>query len=141
MTLPERILRKLESINKDRCRAIVKCVEAVTGEGDHAFKPVELVEVTPGKVLIVVGPSSSLAQIPWLRLVEITPARHLLTIPSGTPIEALELALHDLLDSLAPHQAGERALLTELRNIIGHQRRGKKVSKAELLFIDVPSKA
>ena len=55
--------------------------------------------MAPGKSLIVVGPSKALRSIPWLRLIEITPARFLLTIPSGTSIEALEVALRDLVTS------------------------------------------
>ena len=56
VTLPERVLKTLEAVNPDRALAIVKCVDAVAGKGEHAAKPVELVEVLPGKALIVVGP-------------------------------------------------------------------------------------
>ena len=93
VTLPDRILQKLHSVNPNRCRAIVKCVEAVTGEGNRPLKPVELVEVAPGKALIVVRPNRSLAKIEWLRLVEVAPARYLLVLPSGTGVEALEVAI------------------------------------------------
>lgn len=137
VTLPDRILQKLEAVNHDRSRSIVKCVEAVTGEGDRPLKPVELIEVSPGKALIVVRPSKSLAQIKWLRLVEISPARYLLVLPTGTQVEVLEVAIHDLLDDLGP-DSDERNLLMELQNIIGHQRRQRSISKAELLFVDVP---
>ena len=137
VTLPERILQKLEAVNHDRSRAIVKCVEAVAGEGDRPFKPVELIEVAPGKALIVVRPSKSLTQIKWLRLVEIAPARYLLVLPSGTQVEVLEVAIHDLLDDLDP-SSDERDLLAELQKIIGYQRRRRSISRAELLFVDVP---
>ena len=139
VTLPERILRKLQSVNRDRSRAIVKCAEAVTGEGEHPLKPVELVEVAPGKALIVVGPSRSLAQIEWLRLVEIAPARYLLVLPSGTPVEVLEVAISDLLENLG-QDGGERVLLAGLQDILTLQRRGRTITKAELVFVDVPSK-
>ena len=138
VTLPDRILHKLQSVNPDRCRAIVTCVEAVTGEGDRPLKPIELIEVAPGKALIVVGPSRSLMQIEWLRLVVIAPARYLLVLPSGTPIELLEVTIHDLLKNLAQND-DERVLLTELLDIIGRQRREQTISKAELLFVHVPS--
>jgi hypothetical protein len=137
VTLPERILQKLEVVNRDRSRAIVKCVEAVAGEGDRPLKSVELIEVAPGKALIVMRPSKSLSQIKWLRLVEIAPARYLLALPSGTHVEVLEVAIHDLLDDLDPG-SDERTLLTELQKIIGYQRRRRSLSKAELLFVDIP---
>ena len=139
VTLPERVLLNLQSVSPDRSRAIVKCVEAVTGIGDRPLKPVELVEVAPGKALIVVRPSRSLTQIAWLRLVEIAPTRYLLVLPTGTPVEALEVAINDLLGNLDPDDE-DAALLTELRNVIGYQRRGQTISKAELLFVDVPGK-
>jgi hypothetical protein len=140
VTLPDRVLGKLQSIHPDRARAIVKCVEAVTGNGEHASKAVELVEVMPGKALIVVGPSRSLAQIQWLRLVEIAPARYLLVLPSGTPVESLEVATQDILDNLGPDEGEERQILSELRALLSDQRRLKTVSKAELVFIDVPGR-
>ena len=84
------------------------------------------------------GPSSSLRQIEWLRLVEITPLRYLLVLPSGTAVEVLEVTIQDLLLNLEP-DSRERVLLTELLNIIGHQRRRKSISKAELLFVDIPT--
>ena len=138
VTLPERILRDLQSINNDRSRAIVKCVETVMAKGDRPYKPVELIELTPGKALILVGPSSSLRQIEWLRLVEIVPLRYLLVLPSGTAVEVLEVTIQDLLAHMDPN-SNESILLRELRDLIGHQRRGRSLSKAELLFVDIPS--
>lgn len=137
VTLPERILQDLHAINHDRSRAIVKCVETVMANGDRPFKPVELIELTPGKALIVVGPSSSLQQIEWLRLVEIAPLRYLLVLPSGTAIEVLEVAIQDLLRDLDP-DSSESVLLKELMDLIGQQRRGRSITKAELLFVDIP---
>jgi hypothetical protein len=138
VTLPERILRNLQSINPDRSRAIVKCVETAMEKGDPPpFKPVELIKVTPGKALILVGPNSSLRQIEWLRLVEIAPLRYLLVLPSGTAVEILEVTIQDLLRNFEL-DSSESVLLTELLGIIGHQRRSKSISKAELLFIDIP---
>jgi hypothetical protein len=137
VTLPERVLRALESVNSDRARAIVKCVEAVVGRGEHAAKPVELVEVMPGKALIVIGPCKSLSKISWLRLVEIAPARYLLVFPSGKSAESLELEIMDLLENLDDPDNVERALMDELRKLISHHRRGQRVSKQELVFVDI----
>jgi len=137
VTLPERVLQSLESVNPDRARAIVKCVEAVVGRGDNAAKPVELVEVLPGKALIVIGPCKALSTISWLRLVEIAPARYLLVFPSGQSVESLELEMLDLLENCDDPGETERALISELRILMGQHRRSKKVSKAELVFVDI----
>ncbi len=138
MTLPERILQRLAELDPDRARAVVKVTEAVVGTDKRRFKPVELVEMAPGKSLIVVGPSKALRQIPWLKLIEIARARYLLTIPSGTPIEALEVALRDLFRSpYLQKNERENTVLVELLNLIGHQRRSHQLSKAEILIINM----
>jgi hypothetical protein len=135
MTLPERILDLLAEIDPDRTRAVVKVTEAVAGLDEKRFKPVELVEMAPGKSLIVVGPCQTLQHIPWLKLIEIAPARYLLTIPSGTPIEVLEVALRDLSRNPDKNER-ESAILEELVNLIGDQRRTQRLSKTEILIID-----
>jgi hypothetical protein len=140
VTLPDRILLKLNTVNPDRAKAIVKCVEAVIGESDQPLKRVEMIEVLPGKALIVVGPCRSLARIDWLRLVEIAPARYLLVLPSGMPVENLELEILDLLHNLDSRDTAEYTLLKELCSVISHQRRQKTVSKAELVFVDIDTK-
>jgi hypothetical protein len=97
---------------------------------------VELVEVAPGKALIMVAPSLLLRRIPWLRLAEIAPARYLLVLPSGTAVEQLEVALADLVEDL-PDDGGERSMIEELRSLLGKQRRRRSVTKAELVFVDI----
>lgn len=137
MTLPVRILDQLAEIDPDRTRAVVKVTTAVMGTDKKRFKPVELVEMAPGESLIVVGPNKALKQVPWLKLIEMAPARFLLTIPTGTPIEVLEVALRDLYNDPALKNKGrECAILLELLNLIGHQRRSRRMSKAEILIID-----
>jgi hypothetical protein len=137
MTLPKRILDQLAQIDPDRARAVVKVTETVFGSAPGHFKPVELVEMAPGESLIVVGPSNALEKIPWLKLIEISHTRFLLSIPPGTPIEALEIALWDLLQnpdfSADEH---ENFVLRELVNLIGHQRRILHLSKGEILIIN-----
>lgn len=137
VTLPDRILSALRAVSPDRAVAITKCVEAVLGEGERARKSVELMEILPGKALIVIGPCKSLSKIAWLKLVEITPARYLLVLPSGKPIESLELEVQDLLEHHLEEVGDDRGLLEELRRLISHRRRNQKVAKAELVFVDV----
>ena len=128
---------QLAAINKDRAQAIVKITDAVAGGGRRRHLPVELVEMSPGKSLIVVGPSQVLKNVPMLKLIEIAPARYLLTIPPGTAVESLEIVLHDMLnDPSVRHDEREHTILHELITMIGHQRRTKRMSKAEILIIN-----
>jgi hypothetical protein len=138
MTLPERILDQLAEIDPDRSCAVVKVTEAVLGIGQKHFKPVDLVEVAPGKFLIVVGPSKALRNIYWIKLIEIAPTRYLVTFPSGTPIEALEVAMRDLFHNPKfLKNEREKAVLNKLLNLIGQHRHSKHLSKSEILIIDV----
>lgn len=136
VTLPERTLRQLALVDEDRAKAIVKVTDLAVEGRDPSTQGVRLVELTGGKSLIVVGRSRSLERIPWLRLVEIAPARFLLAIPSGTATESLEVALLDVLDGLPDEEREERALLERLRDLMRHGRQRDGVSKAELLLID-----
>jgi hypothetical protein len=136
VTLPESTLARLAAINPDRAQAIVKAVGTKAPlDGKHQ-KQVELVEVAPGVGIILVGPSRYLKRINWLRLVEIAPMRYLLTIPAGTPVDSLELAVVDLLEKLEPLDEWERSILEQLRDLMRTLRLGDKVYKGELLFID-----
>lgn len=137
VTLPERTLRQLHRINEDRALAIAKVVDIVAGSATNPMRPVEVLQVSKGKAIIIVGPSNALRKITWLHMVEIAPTRYLLSIPSGTPIESLEVAIMDLLENLPPEEVEEGVLLEELRKCISHQRRGKTMIKEELLFIAV----
>jgi hypothetical protein len=93
--------------------------------------------MAPGKSLIVVGPSKALRKIPWLKMIEIARARYLLTIPTGTAIEALEVALRDLFHNPEwQKKEHENIILHELLDLIGHQRRAQRLSKAEILVVD-----
>ena len=132
MTLPERILTSLSEIDQDRARAIVKAVEAVT----HSRKNVEMVEVAKGVGIILVGPSRALKSIPWLQLTEVAPTRFLLSIPSGTSVDSLELAISDVLAGLPAREEAERETLRELQTIMKSLRLTKAIWKGEILFID-----
>jgi hypothetical protein len=137
VTLPDRILQGLASINDDRAQAIVKVVELALGMRPEAKKAVEVVQVVPGFGLIVVGPCDALRRVHWLRMVEISPARYLLVLPSGYVVEMLEVAILDLLDQPDVKDQRERMMLESLLKLLTRMRRGAKVSKAELLFISM----
>ncbi len=135
MTLPDRTLGRLAAIDSDRAAAIVKLVEATEPSSLDAPQGVDVVEVAPGAAVILVGPSRTLREIPWLRLAEVSPRRFLLTVVPGTPVESIEVALFDLLERLAPEEADERAVLEELRRLISASRRERHITKFEMLYV------
>lgn len=132
VTLPERTLNVLSSVDADRARAIVKLADRVEGSnGDH--KGVELVPIASDAAVLVIGRSQSLTKIPWLRQIEIAPARHLISIEPGTPIDSLEVALADLLDH--DDEMHDRPIVAELLAHVRRQRRDQSISKEEILVI------
>ena len=139
VTLPESALARLAAIDPDRARAIVKATNAAVPDGNKNRAPVELVEIMPGLGIIIVGPSRYLREIKWLRLIELAPSRFLLTIPTGTPVDSLELAVDDLLRNLKPNEEWERSVLGALRDLMRGLRQARKFIKAELLFVDMSS--
>lgn len=139
VTLPEATLARLASIDPDRARAIVKVTDSVMPFNAGLREQVQLVEVAPGLGIIIVGPSRLLQKIKWLRLVEVAPMRFLLTIPSGTSIDSIEVAIMDLLDDVESYDDWEHSLLTALKDLVQRLRRRGRLSKAEMLFIDTRS--
>jgi hypothetical protein len=141
VTLPERTLAGLAAVDADRAGAIVKLVDATLAVPGKERKLVDVVEVAPGAGIILVAPSRSLRQIPWLKLAEVTPGRQLLTVAPGTAVEALEVALLDLLEDLPASDDYERRILDELRQLIGDRRRQQNITKFEMLYVRSPRRA
>ena len=117
VTLPERTLTLLDAVHRDRARAIVRVTDALAADTPESWL-VDVVEVLPGLGIILVGPSRLLPNISWLRLIELTPTRYLLSIPSGTPVESLEVALQDLLEASTPDDVRERTILERLGGLV-----------------------
>ena len=134
LTLPERTLTRLAAVDADRATAIVKLVDSLL-PASNGQRLVDVVEVAPGAAIILVAPSRYLRRIPWLRLAELSPGRHLVTILPGTPIDSLEVAILDLLESLPASEDYERKILDELRRLIGAGRREQKITKYEMLYV------
>lgn len=135
LTLPERILRILERINPDRAKAIAKAAE-MAEERQPGKKGIEIVDIEPGAGIIIVGPSKILRKIPGIKLIEVGPSRYLISIPIGLPFETIEVALMDEIEDLPAEDSYERGLLTELKTHFNKLRRFKKLSKAEIIFVD-----
>ena len=136
LTLPERTLNLLETIDKDRAKAIVKAVDVVTKHNSKE-ELVELINVGENTGMIVIAPCHSLQNLDWIKLIQITPSRILISIPSGASTDSIEVGLQDLLDTLPPKEEREKAILSQLLDLIRHVRRKKKISKSEMLFVDL----
>lgn len=135
ITLPKSTLKDLAAIHGDRAQAIVRATRAAMGGIPGRAKPVEVVEMIPGSGLIVVGPCASLSRIPWLNMIEIASTRYLLTVPSGTAVEVLEVAIRDAIEQLPAAEQRERTMLETLKDLLVGVRRTSTVTKAELLIV------
>jgi len=135
LTLPVRILEELAKIGPDRARGIVTAVDRMKKRKARIHQHLEVVEMAPGVSVLILPPTRFLAQIPWLKLIEVAPRRFVLTIDPGTPIERIEVALTDLLETRDRMGLAEANLLDELKTRIGDLRRKGWVSKAEILVV------
>ena len=135
MTLPLRVLDLLAAVDNDRATAVEKLASAfLTPKGNPSFKPIDFLKLPNGKKLILVADSPALRSIPWLDLVEVAPARHLICLHHGVPVEKLEVTLHDMIDARAPANP-ERIFLSELLTYLRIPRRTQSIDRGELLFI------
>ncbi len=135
MTLPDRILSRLAEIDGDRAKAVVRAVDAVLGP-PGAAGPVGELPVSPDESLLTVVRCPPLDSLPWLSTVEIAPGRRLLSLHDGIPVEKLEVALQDLLDS--PGGGVSDADRRTLRTLLEHirtPRRNQAVRAAQILVI------
>ena len=135
VTLPERTLRLLESLDRDRARGIVRAVDMALPDHVPPQHLVEVATVAPGVGMLVVPPCKSLRKLKFVRMVEVAPSRFLLVVPTGMALSEVEVALTDLLDDVPASEARERAILSELHGLFRRLRRGDQMTKAEMLFV------
>ncbi|MBM4153825.1 MAG: hypothetical protein FJ221_02190 [Lentisphaerae bacterium] len=138
VTLPESALGHLARIDDDRAKAIAKAARALVEGPREASAAVEVIPIGTGTGLLMVGPSRHLRSLQILRMVEIIPGRYILTVPSGTAIETIEVALTDLMDTVPESDSDERALLVRLLTLFRAARRGHRMSKEEILLVAMP---
>jgi hypothetical protein len=137
LTLPDSTLRELEEIDPDRGHAIVKLARSALRSGEEERPLVEIVEMAPNTGLIVVGPSRALRKIPFLHLIEIAPARHLIALDPGDDFHTMEIAITDALDDVPKSDKRERKLMTDLLQHIRRLRKSDRVRIAKVLFVDL----
>jgi propanediol utilization protein len=136
ITLPQTTLRQLEQVDPDRGRAIVKLAKNASFELDEDRPVVEVVEIGGGTALVVVGGAAVLKKIPFVRLVEVAVARHLIALLPGHGIHELEVALSDLVEDRDVTETNREllsGLLTRLRNF----RKTESVSTAQILLLQI----
>ena len=132
--MPERVLRLLATVHADRAKAIVRLADLILAADGGLPPPVTTVAIGEGRAIILTSYSERLERLPWLRLVEVAPGRHLLSIRSGTPVETVELTLHDQLEDLPAEAAVDREIMSALLRIVRMSRRMNTALKEEILF-------
>lgn len=137
VTLPQRTLNSLRWIDADRAKAIVKAVDDAVSHWKEAGPQISVLEVAPGTGLVVVPAHQALNTVAWIKMIQIAPARYLLAVEPGTPIEKVEVSLMDLIDEASRSAPHEVPVLETLRATLGRLRREDRVSKAEVLLIDI----
>ncbi len=125
----------LQTVDSDRAKAIVKLVDSSLTRSGRALSAASTIETESGKAVSLVGHSELLKRLPDLRLIEVAPVRHLISIRPGTSIESLELLIHDLLEEQPQGQATHREILETLGRIIRKSRRAQSSAKEEILFV------
>jgi hypothetical protein len=136
IALPEKTLSVLETYDQDLAQAIVKVTDGAIQRSFPKGSSYQIVRVAPRKSVFIVGSDTHLANIRWLRLVEIAPGRNLITIPSGTSLESVEISILELIENMPSDEAAERSLLEEFSKYVGRLRRNNKVSTVEILIVD-----
>jgi hypothetical protein len=136
IALPEETLSVLETCDKDLAQAIVKVTDRATQRAFPKGSSYEVVKVAPHKSVFIVGSNTQLANIRWIKLVEVAPGRNLITIPPGSSLEALEVAILELIESIPSDEVMDQALLKEFCKYVGRFRRNKRISTVEILLVD-----
>lgn len=135
VTLPERILSRLEGIDIDRAKAIVKAVDTALDGPGHPPLTVGELDIGGGESLLAVADNRFLRRIPWLTLIEVAPGRHLLSLKEGATLEKLEVTLRDFLESPEDATPAELELLDVLCERLRAPRRNRAVRPESILII------
>ena len=136
IALPEKTLSVLGTYDQDLTQAIVKVTDRAIQKPFPKGSAFDIVKVAPHKSVFIVGSDTLLSKISWIKLVEIAPGLNLITIPSGTSLESLEVAILELIENIPSDESTERTLLEEFCKYVGRLRRYNKMSVAEILVVD-----
>lgn len=137
VTLPESTLQALHRVSPDRGLAIVKLAQSVASPDNSSYPPVSIVGVAEDMGLIIVGPSTTLRSIPFVRLVEVAPLRYIIALERARGFSDLEIALNDALEDLNESEVQETAIVRELLSHIKELRKAAQVSMAEIVLVSL----
>lgn len=137
VTLPESTLQALHRVSPDRGLAIVKLAQAVTRSDDTNYPPVSIVRIGDDMGLIIVGPSTTLRDIPFVRLVEVAPLRYIIALERAHGFSDLEIALNDAMEDLGESESQEITIVRELLLHIKELRKAAQVSMAEIVLVSL----
>jgi hypothetical protein len=136
IALQEKTLNVLESYDQDLAQAIMKMTDQAIQRAFPKGSSYEIVKVAPRKSVFIVGSNTQLSKIRWLKLIEIAPGRNLITIPTGTSLESLEVAILELIENMSSDKVMDQTLLKEFCKYVGRLRRNNKMSTVEILLVD-----
>ena len=124
VTLPERVLAALTSIDVDLGRAIVRLAQPALGRQPHA--PAELSTFGRHSV-IVVNPSRTLERRTGVELLHLPDGRALISFDQTRTIPALELLIKDALED-RDLPAADREIFHAIADILKTARRSDRVA-------------
>ena len=136
LTFPSATIEQLSDIHEDRAKAIVKAAQFATMAGHEDEAGVDLIEVAANVAMIAVPYCRYLQQVPDVSLVEIVPGRFLIVISAGTPLTAIEVALEDQIDLLGDDEPRDRAILANVLARLRNARRSNRASLASVVLVD-----
>jgi len=125
----------VDGIGPDRARALARAVDYMQGTSPADDALVSVIGVAKGIGVLVVAPSVALRKIKRLRLVEVAPARYLLTLLDGLSPAELEIAVADALAEGLLGDEREHRLFTQLYQHLRRLRQFAQISRAEMLFV------
>jgi hypothetical protein len=137
VTLPERILRKLQMIDNDRGAAISKAADHFIPDTESQANLLEIVPINDSNGLIVISYSQILGQLPHVQLIEVSPQRYIISMKPGTSVDSFELALKDIIENEPIKATTELQLLQNLCKILTKIRREQGMQKAEILLVSM----
>lgn len=134
ITLPDRILQQLNMIDTDRAKGIVKCVEnTLSTDNDNKLK---ILKISESEGLLTIGPCNILKNIPYLKLIEISPLHYIISKPVGTTFEMIEIAIIDLIEKVGDDQAEEKEILVNIRNHLKSHREKDTLQTREIILLN-----
>lgn len=126
-------------VDADRAKGIVKCVENTLDENKK--NNVNVLKISDKEGILTVGPCSLLNSIPHIKLIEISPLHYIISKPVGIPIEMIEIALIDVIETIRPDQQDEKDTLMKIRTYLKMHRESDSLQTREIILLDIPEEA